>query len=518
MSTPAKLGNLQLGNTQLSVPSVESDTQSVSQSLSMTVFVEAEHVSTILPVESELSLSDEATCNIRSVSAEQTIALSDTSRVPVENTESLAAAIDVTDEASAFNTHQRVSQTIEIESIGDTPVKQREASNTISFTQSADGSHVRIVEQSLSLTQATALGQYNLSVEDSLLLIDESRIPIHDVELESTITFSQEVISSIKTVIIDQSLSLSQSIAETGPIYESVTDSLQSVTDTTFDPDTSEVIETTSGLGQTVEITYIGTLTTTNVISFAQSANGYVLKPTALEGLATDSLTLSETAHNSIEATATDSLTLTQAATGVSAKVATDSLSSLGQTATVNVFRFVAASDTITLSQAVGYVLEKSDTLCKYTPFIGANDDPDAPTPPPANYPAAGGTTGFRLQYPDSGPVTDEVVLSGPNLGNRDRISVSRISRETRGGTLIVFAESTWPKRETLLMSFSGLSSTKAQELLTFMEDHLGEDIKLIDHEDRVWTGVILNVQDPVVQDGKGCQFTASFEFEGTKA
>jgi hypothetical protein len=61
------------------------------------------------------------------------------------------------------------------------------------------------------------------------------------------------------------------------------------------------------------------------------------------------------------------------------------------------------------------------------------------------------------------------------------------------------------------------LTESEAQDLLTFMEEHIGEDIKLIDWENRLWAGVLSNIQDPIVQDGRGCQYTASFEFEGTK-
>ena len=45
------------------------------------------------------------------------------------------------------------------------------------------------------------------------------------------------------------------------------------------------------------------------------------------------------------------------------------------------------------------------------------------------------------------------------------------------------------------------------------------EEISLIDWEDREWIGVIVVVDDPVVQDRKGeCSYTMSFEFEGTLA
>ena len=63
----------------------------------------------------------------------------------------------------------------------------------------------------------------------------------------------------------------------------------------------------------------------------------------------------------------------------------------------------------------------------------------------------------FRLFSPATGTVTDSVTLRAPNLGNKDRLSFNRIVRETRGGTLIVFADPIWPKLETLVLTFSGL-------------------------------------------------------------
>ena len=85
--------------------------------------------------------------------------------------------------------------------------------------------------------------------------------------------------------------------------------------------------------------------------------------------------------------------------------------------------------------------------------------------------------------------MTDSVTLRAPNLGNKDRLSFNRIVRETRGGTLIVFADPIWPKLETLVLSFSGLSSTQSQQLLAFLETHLGEEIGLLDWEGPVLAG-----------------------------
>jgi hypothetical protein len=86
--------------------------------------------------------------------------------------------------------------------------------------------------------------------------------------------------------------------------------------------------------------------------------------------------------------------------------------------------------------------------------------------------------------------------------------------RETRGGTLVVFADPIWPKIQSLVLNFSDLRSDQAQRLLAFLDAHLGEEVGVYDWEHRYWTGVIMTPADPVVQDGRD-SFSASFEFEG---
>jgi hypothetical protein len=124
----------------------------------------------------------------------------------------------------------------------------------------------------------------------------------------------------------------------------------------------------------------------------------------------------------------------------------------------------------------------------------------------------------FKLVYPSVGPLTDYLVLRAPNLGNRDRLQMNRISRETRGGTLIVYADPIWPKAQTLALIFSGLTALEAGGLHTFMDDHLGLEIGMLDWEHRFWKGVITKLDDPIVQDGKGCKHSVGFEFEGELA
>ena len=138
---------------------------------------------------------------------------------------------------------------------------------------------------------------------------------------------------------------------------------------------------------------------------------------------------------------------------------------------------------------------------------------------PPATLvwsPVAGVAAG-TLVYPAAPPYSDWLTLRSPDLGNKDRLQFNRITRETRGGTLIVFADPLWPKVQVQVLSFSGLNETEARGLLDFMTTHLGLEIGYVDWEQRLWTGVITNTTEPMVQDGRG-MYTASFEFEGELA
>jgi hypothetical protein len=123
-------------------------------------------------------------------------------------------------------------------------------------------------------------------------------------------------------------------------------------------------------------------------------------------------------------------------------------------------------------------------------------------------------TAPFQLVYPATGVVTDSVTLCSPNLGNRDQLVFNRILRETRGGTTISFADPIWPKVQTHVLNFSGLTRDEAQDLLDFFTDHLGVEVGMIDWEQRYWRGIIVTPEDPIIEDSFN-NYSASFNFEG---
>jgi hypothetical protein len=115
--------------------------------------------------------------------------------------------------------------------------------------------------------------------------------------------------------------------------------------------------------------------------------------------------------------------------------------------------------------------------------------------------------------FPAAGTVTDSVTLRAPTFGNKDRLAFNRVQRETRGGTLIVYADPIWPKIQTLVLTFTALRKPETEDLADFINDYVGQEIGLIDWEKRYWRGVV-NPEIQVIEDSWN-SYTVNLEFEG---
>jgi len=210
-----------------------------------------------------------------------------------------------------------------------------------------------------------------------------------------------------------------------------------------------------------------------------------------------------------------DILSFTQAVSwGFGLDVADD----LGLTETMTVQgNFVR---TVEHDLGIGHVFTwYEDTPCgrkQYTPFQGENTVPEAPEAPSDTLHDAQGSTSdrFSLYQPPLGVRTSEVVLRAPAMDNRDRNAYTRVSRETRGGKLVVFADPTWPKVRTLAVTITGLKESEVNELQTFLQGTIGQEVGLTDWEGRLWSGVITTPDESATQDSKQ-QWTVTFQFEG---
>jgi alkyl hydroperoxide reductase subunit AhpC len=119
----------------------------------------------------------------------------------------------------------------------------------------------------------------------------------------------------------------------------------------------------------------------------------------------------------------------------------------------------------------------------------------------------------LTLTYPFVSP-TRTVVLRNPQFGNVDRLAFDRINRETRGGTLIMFADATWPKQQTMNVTLTALNRQQKENLLDFLSTSVGQDIGLLDHENRLWKGIVLTPDATINNDSRG-GYTITLEFEG---
>lgn len=247
-------------------------------------------------------------------------------------------------------------------------------------------------------------------------------------------------------------------------------------------------------------------------VSPTLKANAYVLRADAIDATADVSMTFAGHSYWNVTADTEISFPFTIAAAAEVSDSNIDLAVEFELTAGCHV------STTTTATLAFGFDINFAYTLIdgcvtkKYTPFVGATTG----AAPPDSLPVTSGDTGFKLIYPSSGMATDTLDLRNPNLGNPHRLQLVRINRESRGGTLVIFADPLWPIVESMVFNFSVLTSTQAYALRDFMRTHLGLSIKLIDHENRAWTGIISDPTQPIVEDHKD-SFSASFEFQGER-
>jgi len=404
------------------------------------------------------------------------------------------------------------SSTLELVQYADDETKARDASNTLTLTDTASVDKILQAFSELELTQVARTAK-EFSVESVLSLTQSARQKVIKLYGTSQIEFSQSTHTSPQYLYASNTLELTQSNIVTKPIRVSATSEL-----TTFESvwDVDQFVLVSTGLRDEATLLADVQYAASSVIGITHEASAHVALATGISASASSQINWTQKAiPEAIEESVTSTLVLSQTAFGVAGKPGVSVLSLTG-VAAATIDRGLASVSTLGLQQSTTYTLILGSTRCQYSPFVGDSSDPDAPTPPPAeiNEPLAGIQVPFQLVYPAMGAVTDSVSLKAPNLGNKDRLAFNRVLQETRGGTLIVFADPIWPKIQTLVLTFSGLYRVEAHNLLAFIEDYLGKEIGLIDWEHRYWKGIITTPDEPIIED-KFDNFTASFSFEG---
>lgn len=105
--------------------------------------------------------------------------------------------------------------------------------------------------------------------------------------------------------------------------------------------------------------------------------------------------------------------------------------------------------------------------------------------------------------------------LRNPEFGDNEQYETMRINRRSRGGTLHIYRDSTWPATQKLIYTFAQLSEKDKKDLLNFLEKTVGYQIQLTDFESRVWDGVITTPSADIRQHRKQLN-SVTLQFEGT--
>jgi len=403
---------------------------------------------------------------------------------------------------------------LSLQHFADTIVKTRHEENTLTLSHSATAEKVLTATSQLVLSQVASPGALTVWGASTLDLQQSIRLTPLPQDISTQLVLDQSARSNLKSISESHSLDLTHTAGVIKPIRVSAESPLI-WSEEVYNEETHDFDTVWYGLSHSAVVNPTLNLDNLTYLSFSQVASPGHVKASGTSVSATSTLTLTHSAIVNLTGDGASTLALVQAATGQTGIPVVSQLA-LTQTAEMIIDRSPSVTTTLGLNQAAAYTLILSSTKSQYSPFIGSSTDPNAPTPPSTTIdgPMVGIQVPFQLVYPSVGAVTDAVSLKAPNLGNKDRLSFNRIQRETRGGTLIVFADPDWPQIQTMVLSFSGLLNVEVQALLTFMDDHLGQEIGLIDWEHRYWRGVIISPEEPVIED-RFDSFTASFSFEG---
>lgn len=107
------------------------------------------------------------------------------------------------------------------------------------------------------------------------------------------------------------------------------------------------------------------------------------------------------------------------------------------------------------------------------------------------------------------------LTLPAPDFQNHERAQYSRVNRRTRGGDLMIFRESYWPKSRTFSMQWSHLTAEQRETLRIFVMTNLGKVMTLFDHENRSFQVIITTPENEVREDKRDAH-TATLDFETT--
>jgi len=338
-------------------------------------------------------------------------------------TEAASDTLTVTETAVCYTSTHRVS-----------------ASDTLTIGEIATGHDTT---QHLSATDTLTIAEtaachntiQHASSTDTLTIIESAHETIprtYSVSASDALSGSHTVFNVDTGLYYTVYTGLQEFATVVGPRYVTASDSL-APSGIRYDP-VSGLPYYVYGLLESVTASQQRSRTNGDRLSIGESASVQVVHPGGIVVSASDALTISEAVYRAYPETAVDALELGELAIAEASKPVSDTLV-IGESAHVNVIRNLSASDALTIEESFAYIKPYALMKRDYHPFVGGGN---SSIPATLTIPTPGK---FTLFWPATGTPTDVLTLRDPEFGNKCRLAFTRISRETRGGTLVVYAD-----------------------------------------------------------------------------
>ena len=398
--------------------------------------------------------------------------------------------------------------TLEIAIFSDTHIKARSLTDQIDMISEVAGTASMMLYNELELEHEVIKGRYNIEVDNELefgQLIhinpitigsgprDRISLPIQEVSLEQTVR------NSISSLVAENILEVAEHVIIVGPLYISAT----SITQWTENEYTiyGEPYTVFYGLQDSATVVIKPSRSSITKVGLEQLVSGARIKAGAVSLVASNTLEIDSGTPSITYLEVINELELESDANTKHGFSENDIDFSSVVTYNTN-FSARLASNQLDLVSSF-FAVPQHFSLCDYSPFMGSTTDPAPPQNILKNQPNIDpNRRGVTLFYPWESP-TVTLNLRGPDLGNRNRLEFQRINRETRGGTLIIWADPIWPKNERLVLNFSGLTETEGQNTLDFITQSLGKEIGFTDWEGNTVYGIIVTPSEPLVRNGR---------------
>lgn len=396
--------------------------------------------------------------------------------VLTDNTEKGFAASHQLALVSTFDTNllqENVSSPLSIVQVLGSNLKQENVSSNIAMVQEAISSiKMASASNTLALVQDVHSSIITISASNAISLIQTARSNINNISTEHTLSLVSVADQKILSQSVGSIMSLQQTIFEHfGVANRHIVSHLDFVS------------EEEPFLQQFANITY--SLSVGNVLPLTDKVQRIY--------------------------SVSNVLAIVQATTVATALSVSNVLDLVDNANPNGTFGRNVASP-LDIDHSLAYFIERQAFECQYNPFVGANGDDGATTPPSTTPPVLGNST-LTLTFPFMTPTTT-LVLRNPEFGDTHDLAFSRINRTSRGGTLIVFADPEWPKTQTLRVTVEALTDAQTDSFLAFLAQSLGQEIGLLDWHNQQWRGIV-TTPEAEVTDGGNCRKNISFEFEG---